>query len=133
MLRLLPLLLVPAMAVTLAAGALAGPYEDAAAASRRGEHATTLALLLPLAEQGDPRAAYAVAELYAEGVAIDLVQAVKWYSIVADRLPTAEPRLRDKATVRQIVRSRQLTAPQLAEAKKLVAEWKPRSVEGKKP
>ncbi len=102
-------------------------------ASERGEHAKALKLLLPLAEQGDPRAAYALAELYAEGVALDLVQAVKWYSIVADRLPNAEPRMRQKATVRQIVRSRQLTAPQLVEAKKLVAEWKPTSPDAREP
>lgn len=121
------------MATMLAAGAVAGPYEDAAATSARGKHAKTLALLLPLAEQGDPRAAYAVAELYAEGATMDLVQAVKWYSIVADRLPAAEPRLREKATVRQIVRSRQLNAPQLAEAKKQVAAWKPASAQAAKP
>ena len=127
--RLPSLLLV--LAMTLAHAATAGPYADAVAASARGEHDKALKLLLPLADQGDPRAAYALAELYAEGVAVDLVQAVKWYSIVADRLPATEPRMREKATVRQIVRSRQLTPAQLAQVKKLVAEWKPTSAEGK--
>jgi TPR repeat protein len=121
------------MMVAAATGAAAGPYEDGVAASERGEHDKALKLLLPLADQGDPPAAYAVAELYAEGSAMDLVQAVKWYSIVADRLPAAETRMREKATVRQIVRSRQLTPPQLAEARRLVAEWQPTSATGRKP
>ena len=85
-------------------GGFAGPYEDGSAAFERGAYATALRLLRPLAEQnaGDegiracdirlvPHAAQrdsCSAQLMYEngqGVAQDIIAAVKWYRAAADR------------------------------------------------
>jgi hypothetical protein len=44
--------------LSLAAPVVAGPLEDAAAAYGRGDYATTLRLIRPLADQGDASAQY---------------------------------------------------------------------------
>src|SRR5579883_3511133 len=65
----------------------AEPLQEGAAAFARGDYATALRLLRPLAEQGD---AYAQAELgfmYAKGrgVAQDYGQAAQWFRKAADK------------------------------------------------
>jgi TPR repeat protein len=64
-----------------AAPVAAGPGEDAVAAYARGDYATALRLLRPLAEQGDAQAQYNLGVLYdnGQGVPQDDAEAVKWY------------------------------------------------------
>jgi hypothetical protein len=79
---------VAALALALLAGPLpaaAGPREDARAASERGDYATALAILRPLAEGGDAKAQVALGAMYAEGlgVAKDDREALRWYRMAA--------------------------------------------------
>ena len=63
---------------------------------------------------GDKPAQYLVALHYdrGEGVERDKVQAVKWYSLAHPEWPEA-------------VLGKQMTPSEIAEAKRLVAEWRP--------
>ena len=65
--------------------AFAGPFEDLMAAYDRGDYATTLQLLRPLAERGDPQAQNGLGAMYynGKGVAKDFKEAVKWYRLAA--------------------------------------------------
>src|SRR3972149_3694314 len=67
--------------------ASAGPFEDAVTAHERGEYATALKLLLPLAEQGNAKAHFYLGMMYAggKGVAQDYKEAVRWFRKVAER------------------------------------------------
>ncbi len=58
----------------------AGPLEDGEAAYNRGDYATALRLLGPLAEQGNAGAQLHLGQMYAqgEGVAQDYKEATKW-------------------------------------------------------
>ncbi len=69
----------------LAGTAAAGPYEDAVSAYERGDYATTLRLLRPLAEQGDAIALFNLGVMYdnGQGVPQDNVQAYKWFDLAA--------------------------------------------------
>ena len=71
----------------LAGTAVAGPYEGAIAAYERGDYATTLRLLRPLAEQGLAAAQYSVGIMYdrGDGVPQSYVQAAKWYRLAAEQ------------------------------------------------
>ena len=66
--------------LALATSATAGPLEDADAADQRGDYASELALLEPLAEQGDASAQYFLGGMYDLGLGVpqDYVQAVAW-------------------------------------------------------
>ena len=59
----------------------AEPFEDGMAAYQRGDYATALKFLRPLAEQGNPQAQYTLGYIYAEGVGVpaDDGEAVKLY------------------------------------------------------
>jgi hypothetical protein len=86
-------LLALALSVVMSGGALAGPLEDAQAAYQRGDYETSLRLWRSLAEQGDPRAQYVLATMYdnGDGVAEDIVEAVRWYGRAAQHgLPAAQ-------------------------------------------
>ncbi len=63
----------------------AGPLEDGQSAYNRGEDATELLRLRPLAEHGDAKAQTALGAMYAtgKGVAQDYLEAVKWYRLAA--------------------------------------------------
>lgn len=67
--------------------AFAGPYDDATAAYRRGDYATALKLIRPLAEQGNVAAAYNLATMYynGEGTRRDYGQAMTWFRKAADK------------------------------------------------
>jgi hypothetical protein len=80
-------LLALALSLGLAAPVAAGPYEDAGAAYERGDYATALLLLRPLADQGVAKAQYQLAEMYllGEGFPPDDAQALKWYLMSAGR------------------------------------------------
>ena len=66
---------------------VAGPFEDAAAAYNKGDYATALRLLRPLAHQGDAAARYNLGLMYAagQGVPQDYAEAVKWYRLAANQ------------------------------------------------
>ncbi len=69
----------------LAGTAVAGPSEDPFSAYERGDYATALRLLRPLAEQGDAGAQHTFGFMYAngQGVRQDYAEAVKWYRLAA--------------------------------------------------
>jgi TPR repeat protein len=75
------------VAVILSGAAIAGPREDADAAYQRGDYATALRLLKPLAEQGFAEAQYNLGFLYdeGEGVTQDYAEAAKWYRLAAEQ------------------------------------------------
>ena len=83
MLRIVTLLL----ALCLTLPALAGPFEDGRAAHQRGDYATALRFLRPLAEQGEARAQTTLGFMYenGQGVPQDHVQAVFWYRKSAEQ------------------------------------------------
>ena len=76
-----------AMAVIIAGDLAAGPLEDATAAYKRGDHATALTLVRPLAEEGDPKGQLLLARMYfnGHGVSQDDAEAVKWARKAAEQ------------------------------------------------
>ncbi len=68
-------------------GAVAGPYDDATAAYKRGDYATALKLIRPLAEQGNVAAEYNLATMYynGSGTRRDYAEAMKWFRQAADK------------------------------------------------
>ncbi len=76
------------LAVALSpAVAVSGPLEDALDASRRGDYATALRLLQPLAEQGNADAQAGLGVMFENGLAVsqDDTAAVKWYRLAAEQ------------------------------------------------
>lgn len=74
-------------ALACASGAArADDYEEAAAATRRGEYAKSVKLLKPLAEKGDARAQADLGAIYlaGKGVAADPKEALKWTRLAAE-------------------------------------------------
>ena len=67
--------------------AVAGPLEDGGAALSRGDYATALQILRPLAEQGDAGAQVSVGLIYQYrgGVAQDYREAVRWFLLAANK------------------------------------------------
>jgi hypothetical protein len=66
----------------IAGAALAGSYDDAMAAYDKGDFATALKLLRPLAERGDASAQYAIGRMYAKGQGVpqDAAEANNWFN-----------------------------------------------------
>jgi hypothetical protein len=62
------------------------PFEDGIAAAKRGDYATALRLLRPLAEQGHARAQFNLGVAYANGRGVpqDHAEAVKWWRLAAE-------------------------------------------------
>ena len=75
------------MLVAVAGAAVAGPWEDANAAADRGDYATALRLLHPLADQGDSSAQNSLGVMYAKGQGVpqNYAEALKWYRLSADQ------------------------------------------------
>jgi TPR repeat protein len=75
------------LALALFGVAMAGPLEDAQAADQKGDYATELQILRPLAEQGNALAQLGLGVMYAngQGVPQDYGQAVVWYRKAADQ------------------------------------------------
>lgn len=71
----------------IASANAADPLDDALAASRRGDFATALSILRPLADQGNAAAQYdlGVSYNYGQGVKQDFAEAAKWYRKAADQ------------------------------------------------
>jgi hypothetical protein len=74
------MLAAPAHVVMMLAVAVAGPLEDARTAEQRGDYTTELALLRPLADQGNAVAQTGFGWMYehGHGVPQDYAQAVVW-------------------------------------------------------
>jgi uncharacterized protein len=73
--------------------ATAAELDDAVAAAHRGEYATALRLLSPLAEKGDARAQFDIGFMHAYGWGVqrNSADAVTWYRKAADQgLPVAQ-------------------------------------------
>ena len=66
---------------------LAGPYEHSVAAVKRGDYASALNLLRPLAEQGDAEGQFGLGFMYFSGLGVqkDFTEAVMWYRRAADQ------------------------------------------------
>src|SRR5208337_376285 len=75
------------LALALFGVARAGPFEDAQAADQKGDYATELQILRPLAEQGNALAQLGLGVMYVNGhgVSQDYAQAVIWYRKAADQ------------------------------------------------
>lgn len=73
--------------LVLAATAFAGPFDDGDAAYRRGDYAAALAILRPLAEQGDASAQndLAVMSLNGRGLPKNEAEALLWLRLSADQ------------------------------------------------
>ena len=65
--------------------AFADQFEDSIAAYDRGDYATAVRLMRPLAEQGNAQAQNGLGAMYynGKGVAQDFKEAVKWYRLAA--------------------------------------------------
>jgi hypothetical protein len=80
-------LLALCLAFSAQAPAFAGPLEDAKAASDKGDYPTALAIVTPLAEQGNADAQLALGWMYFNGrpPPKDTPQALKWWGKAADQ------------------------------------------------
>ena len=78
------------------------------------------------ADRGDAVAQNNLGVMYAlgDGVARDLLKTHMWFSLAASRFPPGKDR--DKALRARDMTSAQMTPAEIAEAKKLAREWKPR-------
>jgi TPR repeat protein len=76
-----------ALPLGFAAPVAAGPLEDSLAAYQRGDYATALRLIGPLADRGDPNAQYRLGVLYDQGHGVlqDSTAAMRWYRKAADQ------------------------------------------------
>jgi len=71
----------------LASGAWAAPIDEAIAADKRGDSATAVRLLKPLAAKGDAVAQHLLGELHTFGIGViqDYEVAMKWYRLAAEK------------------------------------------------
>ena len=72
------------IAAALARSALADPLDDATAAYMHGDYATTLELLLPLADEGNRAAQHNLGAFFADGQS-DYAEAERWFRKAADQ------------------------------------------------
>ena len=92
----------------------------------RKDYAAAASWYRRASEQGSALAQIRLARLYGDGlgVARDDVQAFKWFAIAADR--GADSYSRTNAAAGREATARKLTPAQLAQAERLVREWKPK-------
>jgi TPR repeat protein len=103
--------------LSLAAPLAAGSLEDGYTAYTRGDFATAMRLMRPLADQGDVTAQTVVGLTYYFNYG-DRVTAYMWFNLAAAQGNAfAEMFLRDTAD--------KMSPDQIAEAQKLAREWKP--------
>jgi uncharacterized protein len=104
--------------LSLAAPVAAGPLEDGYTAYTRGDFATAMRLMRPLADQGNITAQTVVGLMYYFNYGGDYVNAYLWFNLAAAQGNAfAEMFLRDTAD--------KMTPDQIAEAQKVAREWKP--------
>jgi len=103
---------------SLAAPVAAGPLEDGYTAYTRGDFATAMRLMRPLADQGYVTAQTVVGLMYYFNYGGDYVSAYMWFRLAAAQgNALAEMFLKDTAD--------KMTREQIAQAEKLAREWKP--------
>jgi len=75
------------LGLSFAAPAAAAPFEDAIAAYDKGDYATALQLLRPLADRELPMAQHNLGVMYENGLGVtqNYAEAVKWYRKAADQ------------------------------------------------
>jgi TPR repeat protein len=106
----------------LMGSAVAGPLEDGTAAIRHGDYTMALRLAEPLADKGDAEAQYNLGFMYAvgQGVRQDFVRAYMWLDLAAAQGYPDAISYRDRVAAN-------MTSDQLAEARRLAREWKPKT------
>ncbi|WP_424362010.1 tetratricopeptide repeat protein [Methylocystis parvus] len=74
------------LAVAAAGPAMADPYEDVAAATKKSDFATAFKILKPLAEKGEARAQSELGLVYmvGKGVPLDRKEGIKWIKLSAE-------------------------------------------------
>jgi uncharacterized protein len=104
--------------LSLAAPVAAGPLEDGYTAYTRGDFATAMRLMRPLADQGHVTAQTVVGLMYYFNYGGDYVSAYMWFRLAAAQGNAfAEMFLKDTAD--------KMTREQIAQAEKLAREWSP--------
>jgi len=117
-LRLKPVPAAILVMFSLAAPVAAGPLEDGYGAYTRGDFATAMQLMRPLADQGHVTAQTVVGLMYYFNYSGDYVSAYMWFRLAAARGNAfAEMFLKDTAD--------KMTREQIAQAEKLAREWNP--------
>ncbi|MCH7776411.1 MAG: sel1 repeat family protein [Gemmatimonadetes bacterium] len=101
-------------------------YDAGEAAYKRGDYATALRELRPLAEQGNAGTQRVLGVMYGKGRGIpqDYVQAHMWYNLAASSYYPSE--YRDEAVKNRDIVAMRMTPAQISEAQKLAREWKPK-------
>ena len=96
------------------------------AAYQRGDYATAIRELRPLAEQGVAEGQFLLGVMYDKGLGVpqDYVQAHMWYNLAASRRPPGE--YRDISVKSRDIVAEKMTPAQISEAQKLAREWKPK-------
>ena len=114
-----------ALALTSVA-AMSGPIEDGLDAAKRGDYATALRLWRPLAEEGDAFAQYNLGLIYAAGLGVprDDVRAHMWFSLAAPHFSSGAGH--DAVVNNRGVVAKRMSPAQIAEARKLAREWRPK-------
>jgi TPR repeat protein len=104
--------------LNLAAPLVAEPLEDGYSAYTRGDFATAMRIMRPLADQGNVTAQTVVGLMYYFNYGGDYVSAHMWFNLAAAQGNAfAEMFLKDTAD--------KMTPAQIAEAQKLAREWNP--------
>jgi TPR repeat protein len=104
--------------LSLAAPVAAGPLEDGYTAYTRGDFATAMRLMRPLADQGHVTAQTVVGLMYYFNYGGDYVSAYMWFRLAAAQGNAfAEMFLKDTAG--------KMTREQIAQAEELAREWNP--------
>ena len=103
--------------------AQADSFYDADAAYYKGDYATALRILRPLAEQGDASALNNLGTMYdnGHGVLQDYVESHKWFNLAASRETEEESQngaIENRDTIAKL-----MTTGQIAEAQKLAKQW----------
>ena len=108
--------------------AAASPFDAGKAAHIRNDYVTAFRHWKPLADQGDARTQNNVGIMYEEGQGVpkDPVEALKWFTLSADKSDPGDQR--DRAVRNRERVGKKLTADQIAEAQRRVRDWKPSSV-----
>ena len=91
------------------------------------DHAQSFAWFRKAAERGHDIAQFELGIMYDRGPGVpqDYVQAHKWFNLAASNFRESEKADRDKAAKRRDELAAKMTPAQIAEAQRLMREWKP--------
>lgn len=122
--EILPILLALTL-LPMAAPAAAGDLEDGAAAIENKDYKKARQLLTPLAQKGNREAQriMGLMYMYELGVPRDYLKAHMWWSLAASQRDAKAADFRD-------IVAKQLSAEQIAESKKMIAECTKRKFKG---